>query len=65
MEEISITGFSGAVSAKYRVDAKVLGEGHYGTVRKCQDKETGDWYVRSLATRVAHSRGTGRASTAL
>jgi hypothetical protein len=43
VEEISITGFSGDVSLKYKVDAKVLGEGHYGTVRKCQDKATGAW----------------------
>mmetsp|Transcript_48878 Transcript_48878/g.62739 ORF Transcript_48878/g.62739 Transcript_48878/m.62739 type:complete len:132 (+) Transcript_48878:87-482(+) len=43
--ENSITGFGGDVSAKYHVEAKVLGEGHYGTVRRCQDRETGVWYA--------------------
>jgi len=43
VEELSITGFSGDVASKYKVDTKVVGEGHYGTVRKCQDIETGIW----------------------
>lgn len=44
-DEPTITGFSGNVSTKYVVETKVLGEGHYGTVRRCQDKETGVWYA--------------------
>ena len=42
---VSITGFAGDVSAKYFVESKILGEGHYGTVRRCQDKETKIWFV--------------------
>ena len=29
----------------YKVEKKVIGEGHYGTVRRCQDRETMDWYA--------------------
>ena len=32
----TVTGFSGVVTEKYKVDKKVLGEGHYGTVRKSE-----------------------------
>ena len=41
----AITAFSGDVTSKYSVDKKVLGEGHYGTVRKCLDKATKQWYA--------------------
>ena len=41
--EPTITGFTGNVSSKYTIETKVLGEGHYGTVRRCQDRETGEW----------------------
>ena len=41
----AITGFGGDVTEKYSVDKKILGEGHYGTVRKCQDKESNQWYA--------------------
>jgi hypothetical protein len=44
-DEPTITGFTGNVTSKYSVETKVLGEGHYGTVRRCQDKETGIWFV--------------------
>jgi len=44
-DEPTITGFTGNVSSKYTIETKVLGEGHYGTVRRCQDKETGAWYA--------------------
>lgn len=33
------------MTSRYTVETKVLGEGHYGTVRRCQDRETGEWYA--------------------
>jgi len=33
------------VREKYHIQPKELGHGHYGVVRKCQERETGEWYA--------------------
>jgi len=33
------------VRAKYKIDPKELGHGHYGVVRRCQNRETGEFFA--------------------
>lgn len=42
---IQITDALSDVRVKYHVNAKELGHGHYGVVRKCMDRETKQWYA--------------------
>ncbi|KAL7529962.1 hypothetical protein ACHAWF_003190 [Thalassiosira exigua] len=45
----SITGRCGDIECKYRVDSRVLGAGHYGSVRQCIERATGEKYaVKSI-----------------
>ncbi|KAL7555080.1 hypothetical protein ACHAWF_019004 [Thalassiosira exigua] len=38
----SITGRVGNIERKYHIDPRVLGTGHYGSVRECIDRATGE-----------------------
>jgi len=29
----------------YHIDSKEIGHGHYGVVRKCMHRESGEWYA--------------------
>eukprot|EP00607_Mallomonas_marina_P009108 CAMPEP_0182422596 /NCGR_PEP_ID=MMETSP1167-20130531/8317_1 /TAXON_ID=2988 /ORGANISM="Mallomonas Sp, Strain CCMP3275" /LENGTH=532 /DNA_ID=CAMNT_0024600777 /DNA_START=211 /DNA_END=1809 /DNA_ORIENTATION=- len=40
-----ITGTLTDVRVKYKIDPKELGHGHYGVVRKCQNRETLEYYA--------------------
>ena len=42
---IQITDALSDVRIKYHVNSKELGHGHYGVVRKCQNRETKLWYA--------------------
>ena len=33
------------VANSYHIDSKEVGHGHYGVVRKCMHRETGEWYA--------------------
>mmetsp|Transcript_41962 Transcript_41962/g.88092 ORF Transcript_41962/g.88092 Transcript_41962/m.88092 type:complete len:415 (+) Transcript_41962:304-1548(+) len=46
---VPITGAFGNIEHKYHVDPHVLGTGHYGSVRECIDRSTGQRYaVKSI-----------------
>eukprot|EP01041_Mallomonas_annulata_P010481 gene10481-21857_t len=45
VDDHHITGTLTDVRLKYKIDPKELGHGHYGVVRKCQNRETGDFYA--------------------
>ena len=42
-EDIWITGGASEIGSKYYVERAELGHGHYGTVRRCRNKETDEW----------------------
>jgi Protein kinase domain len=42
---VMITDALGDVRANYHIEPKELGHGHYGVVRKCMHRESGDWYA--------------------
>lgn len=42
-DDIAITGALSDVRSKYRIDPKEIGHGHYGVVRKCQNRDTGEF----------------------
>mmetsp|Transcript_24233 Transcript_24233/g.35608 ORF Transcript_24233/g.35608 Transcript_24233/m.35608 type:complete len:406 (-) Transcript_24233:84-1301(-) len=42
---LMITDEFSNVRTHYHVDPKPIGRGHYGTVRKCMDRETGEWFA--------------------
>jgi len=42
---VQITDALADVRIKYHVNAKELGHGHYGIVRKCMDRDTNQWYA--------------------
>lgn len=47
--DMSITGQFSNIEYKYHVDPRVLGTGHYGSVRECIDRVTGQRYaVKSI-----------------
>jgi Protein kinase domain len=42
---VMITDALGDVRTNYHIDPKELGHGHYGVVRKCMHRESGEWYA--------------------
>mmetsp|Transcript_3976 Transcript_3976/g.5920 ORF Transcript_3976/g.5920 Transcript_3976/m.5920 type:complete len:500 (-) Transcript_3976:544-2043(-) len=44
-ESLFITSYVADVRVKYHVQPKELGHGHYGVVRKCQNRQTGEWFA--------------------
>lgn len=42
---VMITDALTDVRANYHIEAKELGHGHYGVVRKCMHRESGKWYA--------------------
>lgn len=42
---VMITDAMADVRVKYHINAKELGHGHYGVVRKCMDRKTREWYA--------------------
>ena len=44
-EVIMITDALSDVRVKYHIVAKEVGHGHYGVVRKCQNRETKEWFA--------------------
>ena len=40
-----ITDHLSDVREKYHIQPKELGHGHYGVVRKCQERNTGEWFA--------------------
>eukprot|EP00538_Stauroneis_constricta_P000562 CAMPEP_0119570136 /NCGR_PEP_ID=MMETSP1352-20130426/43459_1 /TAXON_ID=265584 /ORGANISM="Stauroneis constricta, Strain CCMP1120" /LENGTH=556 /DNA_ID=CAMNT_0007619801 /DNA_START=741 /DNA_END=2411 /DNA_ORIENTATION=+ len=44
-DPVMITDALSDVRAKYHINPKELGHGHYGVVRKCMDRETKGWYA--------------------
>uniref|UniRef100_A0A7S0GFI7 Calmodulin n=1 Tax=Proboscia inermis TaxID=420281 RepID=A0A7S0GFI7_9STRA len=44
-EIIMITDALSDVRVKYHIVAKEVGHGHYGVVRKCQNRETKEWFA--------------------
>ncbi|GMH73560.1 hypothetical protein TrLO_g10614 [Triparma laevis f. longispina] len=40
-----ITDHLSDVREKYHIQPKELGHGHYGVVRKCQERRTGEWFA--------------------
>lgn len=40
-----ITDALSDVRANYHIEPKELGHGHYGVVRKCMHRESGEWYA--------------------
>lgn len=40
-----VTDALGDVRVKYHIEAKELGHGHYGVVRKCMHRDSGNWYA--------------------
>jgi len=42
---VMITDALSDVRANYHIDPKELGHGHYGVVRKCMHRDTGEWYA--------------------
>lgn len=52
----SITGMYSDVREKYKIDPKELGHGHYGVVRRCQDRQTGEWFACKTIKKAKVSR---------
>lgn len=44
-EIVMITDALSDVRVKYHIVAKEIGHGHYGVVRKCQNRETKEWFA--------------------
>jgi hypothetical protein len=44
-EKKSTEQTAGDVREKYRVDHSELGHGHYGVVRKCQNRQTKEYFA--------------------
>eukprot|EP00638_Chattonella_subsalsa_P011219 CAMPEP_0117802558 /NCGR_PEP_ID=MMETSP0948-20121206/15814_1 /TAXON_ID=44440 /ORGANISM="Chattonella subsalsa, Strain CCMP2191" /LENGTH=492 /DNA_ID=CAMNT_0005635405 /DNA_START=188 /DNA_END=1667 /DNA_ORIENTATION=+ len=44
-ESMFITSYVADVRVKYHVQPKELGHGHYGVVRKCQNRQSGEWFA--------------------
>lgn len=42
---VMITDALSDVRVNYHIESKELGHGHYGVVRKCMHRETGEWYA--------------------
>lgn len=42
---IMVTDSLTNVRARFHINQKKLGHGHYGVVRKCMDRETNEWYA--------------------
>lgn len=42
---VMITDAMSDVRVNYHIDSKEVGHGHYGVVRKCMHRETGEWYA--------------------
>jgi len=42
---VMITDALSDVRVNYHIDPKELGHGHYGVVRKCMHRESGEWYA--------------------
>lgn len=42
---VMITDAMSDVRVNYHIDTKELGHGHYGVVRKCMNRESGEWYA--------------------
>lgn len=45
VSSVMITDALGDVRVNYHIDPKELGHGHYGVVRKCMHRESGEWYA--------------------
>ena len=43
--DVQITDALADVRIKYHINPKELGHGHYGVVRKCMNRSTGEWYA--------------------
>uniref|UniRef100_A0A7S2FE61 non-specific serine/threonine protein kinase n=1 Tax=Octactis speculum TaxID=3111310 RepID=A0A7S2FE61_9STRA len=44
-----ISGFPGNIHSKYKVDKKIIGEGHYGEVRRCVNLKTrGEFALKTI-----------------
>eukprot|EP00618_Florenciella_parvula_P001215 CAMPEP_0119544852 /NCGR_PEP_ID=MMETSP1344-20130328/54943_1 /TAXON_ID=236787 /ORGANISM="Florenciella parvula, Strain CCMP2471" /LENGTH=561 /DNA_ID=CAMNT_0007589359 /DNA_START=102 /DNA_END=1787 /DNA_ORIENTATION=- len=44
-EDIWVTGGASEIGSKYYVERAELGHGHYGSVRRCRNKETQEWFA--------------------
>jgi Protein kinase domain len=44
-DNVMITDALKDVRTGYHIEPKELGHGHYGVVRKCRDRQTGEWYA--------------------
>jgi len=44
-ESLFVTSYVADVRVRYHVQPKELGHGHYGVVRKCQNRQTGEWFA--------------------
>lgn len=44
-KRVSITGITSDIRTKYHIQTGEIGHGHYGTVRKCSDRETGEVFA--------------------
>mmetsp|Transcript_87037 Transcript_87037/g.246875 ORF Transcript_87037/g.246875 Transcript_87037/m.246875 type:complete len:503 (-) Transcript_87037:165-1673(-) len=44
-EDVWITGGASEIGSKYYVERAELGHGHYGSVRRCRNKETQEWFA--------------------
>jgi len=42
---VFLTAYVSDVRMKYHVEPKEIGHGHYGVVRKCQNRITGEWFA--------------------
>jgi len=42
---VMITDALSDVRTNYHIEAKELGHGHYGVVRKCMHRDSGEWYA--------------------
>jgi len=52
----SITDHLSDVRLSYHIQPKELGHGHYGVVRKCQDRKSGEWYaIKSIRKKNVHN----------
>ena len=53
---IMVTDTLTDVRERYHITPKELGHGHYGVVRKCMDRETGNWYAIKSIRKAKVSR---------
>ena len=40
-----VASVTDVVIFSYHIDSKEIGHGHYGVVRKCMHRETGEWFA--------------------